>query len=156
MQRNQNMAGKITKLTSEELHDIIESANKRVLDEMETCSITAAQANNLYTRDRSGCFKKYIGETFKFFSINPMGLIIHVLFTFNGTIKLKPNKTILTGDVILSENRINGGNIILDFAKGTVKYRDRVSRCTYDLEIDNRYKPLWDCFANELKQDFLL
>ena len=33
---------------------------------------------------------------------------------------------------------------------------DKASRCTYDLEIDNRYKPLWDCFANELKQDFLL
>ena len=29
---------------------------------------------------------------------------------------------------------------------------DKASRCTYDLEIDNRYKPLWDCFANELKQ----
>ena len=117
------MAGKITKLTSEELHDIIESANKRVLNEMETCSITVAQANNLDTRDQSGWLKKYIGETFKFFSINPMGLVIHVLFTFNGTIKLKPNKTILTGDVILGENRINGGNIILDFAKGTVTER---------------------------------
>ena len=33
---------------------------------------------------------------------------------------------------------------------------DKASRCTYDLEIDNRYKPLWDCFTNELKQDFLL
>ena len=44
------MASKITKLTSEELHDIIESANKRVLNEMETYNYKTHAEKNYRVR----------------------------------------------------------------------------------------------------------
>jgi hypothetical protein len=33
-----------------------------------------------------------------------------------------------------------------------VKYHERGSRYNYRLEIDNRYKPLWDEFLDELNR----
>ena len=87
-------------------------------------------------------------RAFPFYYINRCTTI----FTFNKITKLEPNKTILIGDVIFNKTKISGDGIILDFVKETVKYHERGSRYTYNLEIDNRYKPLWDNFTNELKQ----
>lgn len=95
--------------------------------------------------------KDYVGQTFKFFGRSQMGLPAHVLFTFERVTKLEPNKTVLVGSVTFNRNQINGDSIIIDFTKGSVKYHERGNRYSYTLEIDNRYKPLWDKFINELQ-----
>jgi hypothetical protein len=57
----------------------------------------------------------------------------------------------LVGNVTFNRNQINGDGIIIDFVKGRVKYHERGNRYAYNLEIDNRYKQMWDAFINELK-----
>lgn len=179
------MPKKTIKLTSEELHKIIEDATKKILNEMDAKTYSRiyntsrramqdiqngidkrsingkkfvdnddiiTRANDLEAKVQSHWLRNYIGKTFKFFGRSQMGLPSHVLFTFNKITKLEPNKTILIGDVIFNKTKISGDGIILDFVKETVKYHERGSRYTYNLEIDNRYKPLWDNFTNELKQ----
>ena len=47
---------------------------------------------------------------------------------------------------IIESRWCNGDGIIIDFTKNTIKG----SRYAYNIEIDNRYKPLWDEFINEL------
>lgn len=79
-----------------------------------------------------------------------MGLPAHILFIFDKITKFEPNKTILVGTVTFNNNQINGDGIIIDFIKNTIKYHERGSRYAYNLEIDNRYKPLWDEFISEL------
>ena len=61
------------------------------------------------------------------------------------------NLTLLVGTVTFNKNQISGDGIIVDFVKGRVQYHERGNRYAYNLEIDNRYKPMWDAFLNELK-----
>lgn len=179
------MKKKTINLTTEELHNIIESATRKILNEMDAetyarihnASHRAMQdiqngidkrsvngkkfvdnddiitrANDLEARVQSHWLRKYIDKTFKFFGRSQMGLPAHVLFTFSKITKLEPNKTILVGDVVFNKTRINGDGIVIDFTKGIVKYHERGSRYNYRLEIDNRYKPLWDEFLDELNR----
>ena len=80
-----------------------------------------------------------------------MGLPAHVLFTFEKVTKLEPNKTVLVGSVTFNRNQINGDGIIIDFTTNKVKYQERGSRYMYTLELDNRFKPLWDKFLEQTK-----
>ena len=80
-----------------------------------------------------------------------MGLPAHVLFTFEKISKFELNKTVLVGTVTFNKNQINGDGIIIDFLKGRVRYHESGNRYAYNLEIDNRYKPMWDAFMDELK-----
>ena len=80
-----------------------------------------------------------------------MGLPAHILFTFERITKFELNKTVLVGIVTFNKNQISGDGIIVDFVKGRVLYHERGNRYAYNLEIDNRYKPKWDAFLNELK-----
>jgi hypothetical protein len=66
------------------------------------------------------------------------------------------NKVILVGTVTFNNNQISGDGIIIDFIKNTIKYHEKGSRYTYNLEIDNRYKPLWDKFVNELGNNIVV
>lgn len=109
------------------------------------------RANDLESKAQSHWLKDYIGKTFKFFGRGQMGLPAHILFTFNKITKFEPNKTILVGTVTFNNNQINGDGIIIDFVKNTIKYHERGSRYAYNLEIDNRYKPLWDEFITRLE-----
>ena len=108
-------------------------------------------ADELEPRVQAHWIKDFVGQTFKFFGRSQMGLPAHVLFTFDQVSKLEPNKTVLVGSVTFNRNQINGDGIIIDFTKGRVKYRERGNRYAYTLEIDNRYKPLWDKFTNDLR-----
>ena len=110
-----------------------------------------SKADELESRAQAHWLKDYVGQTFKFFGRSQMGLPAHVLFTFEKVTKLEPNKTVLVGSVTFNRKQINGDGIIIDFTKGRVKYHERGNRCAYTLEIDNRYKPLWDAFTHELK-----
>lgn len=109
------------------------------------------KADELEPRAQAHWLKDYVGQTFKFFGRSQMGMPAHVLFTFERVTKLEPNKTVLVGSVTFNRNQINGDGIIIDFTKGSVKYHERGNRYAYTLEIDNRYKPLWDKFINELQ-----
>lgn len=124
------MAKKVIKLTSEELHNLIAEATEKVLKEGEPST-------------QSNWQEAYVGKTFKFFGEGQMGLPAHVLFTFDKCTKLEPKKTILVGTVTFNDTQISGDGIIVDFTKNTVKYRAKGSRYVYNLEIDNRYKPVW-------------
>ena len=108
------------------------------------------KAEELGPRVQAHWLKDYVGKTFKFFGRSQMGLPVHVLFTFEKITKLEPNKTVLVGSITFNRNQINGDGIIIDFMKGKVKYHEKDNRYTYNLEIDNRYKQLWDTFTNEL------
>ena len=110
-----------------------------------------SKADELEPRAQAHWLKDYVGQTFKFFGRSQMGLPAHVLFTFERVTKLEPNKTVLVGSVTFNRNQINGDGIIIDFVKGKVKYHERGNRYAYSLEIDNRYKQMWDAFTNELK-----
>ena len=110
-----------------------------------------SKADELEPRAQAHWLKDYVGQTFKFFGRSQMGLPAHVLFTFERVTKLEPNKTVLVGSVTFNRNQINGDGIIIDFVKGRVKYHERGNRYAYNLEIDNRYKQMWDAFTNELK-----
>jgi hypothetical protein len=110
-----------------------------------------SKADELEPRAQAHWLKDYVGQTFKFFGRSQMGLPAHVLFTFERITKLEPNKTVLVGSVTFNRNQINGDGIIIDFVKGRVKYHERGNRYAYNLEIDNRYKQIWDAFTNELR-----
>ena len=110
-----------------------------------------SKADELEPRAQAHWLKDYVGQTFKFFGRSQMGLPAHVLFTFERITKLEPNKTVLVGSVTFNRNQINGDGIIIDLVKGRVKYHERGNRYAYNLEIDNRYKQMWDAFTNELK-----
>ena len=118
---------------------------KKIVDNDDIIS----KADELEPRAQAHWLKDYVGQTFKFFGRSQMGLPAHVLFTFET--KLEPNKTVLVGSVTFNRNQINGDGIIIDFVKGKVKYHERGNRYAYSLEIDNRYKQMWDAFTNELK-----
>ena len=121
--------------------------DKKKIDNDEIIS----KADELEPRAQAHWLKGYVGQTFKFFGRSQMGLPAHVLFTFERVTKLEPNKTVLVGNVTFNRNQINGDGIIIDFVKGRVKYHERGNRYAYNLEIDNRYKEMWDAFTNELK-----
>lgn len=108
------------------------------------------RANDLESRAQAHWLKNYIGKTFKFFGRGQMGLPAHILFTFDKITKFEPNKTVLVGTITFNKNQINGDGIIIDFIKNTIKYHERGSRYAYNLEIDNRYKPMWNEFISEL------
>ena len=93
----------------------------------------------------------YVGKTFKFYGEDRLGLISDVLFTLERVTKLELNKTILIGTVTFNQTQIVGDGIIIDFKKNRVQYHERGNRYAYNLEIDNRCKPLWDSLLNQLK-----
>lgn len=109
------------------------------------------RADELEKKVQMHWLKEYVGKTFKFFGRSQMGLPAHLLFTFERITKFEPNKTVLIGSVIFNRSQINGDGIIIDFTKNRVKYHEKGNRYSYNLEIDNRYKPLWDKFTNKLK-----
>lgn len=92
------------------------------------------------------------GKTFKFFGEDSMGIVSNILFTFEKITKLSQDKTILFGTVSYNQQSIIGDKIIINFDKGTVKYKENGSRYQYSLEIDNRMKPQWDAFLERLKE----
>ena len=110
-----------------------------------------SRADSMEQKVQTHWQKDYVGQTFKFFGRSQMGLPAHVLFTFERITKLEPNKTVLVGSVTFNRNQINGDGIIIDFTKGNVKYHEKGNRYAYNLEIDNRYKQIWEAFTNELK-----
>ena len=120
---------------------------KKIVDNDDIIS----RADSLEADAQAHWLKDYVGQTFKFFGRSQMGLPAHVLFTFEKITKLEPNKTVLVGSVTFNRNQINGDGIVIDFVKGRVKYHERGNRYAYNLEIDNRYKQMWDAFTNELK-----
>ena len=120
---------------------------KKVVDNDDIIS----RADSMEPNVQSHWLSNYIGQTFKFFGRSQMGLPAHVLFTFERITKLEPNKTVLVGSVTFNRNQINGDGIVIDFVKGRVKYHERGNRYAYNLEIDNRYKQMWDAFTNELR-----
>lgn len=110
-----------------------------------------SRADSMEPYVQSHWLSDYIGQTFKFFGRSQMGLPAHVLFTFERITKFEPNKTVLVGTVTFNNNQINGDGIVINFVKGRVQYHERGNRYAYNLEIDNRYKTMWDAFLDELK-----
>lgn len=106
--------------------------------------VTLSKTEDQWLRD----FK---GVTFKFFGEDGIGIVANILFTFEKLIKLSQDKTILIGTVSYNNKSISEDGIIINFDKGTVKYRERGSRYQYSLEIDNRMKPRWDALLEQLK-----
>ena len=145
------MVKKNKQLTEDELHNLIKEATSRLSDEMNSNRCLQMNSVGNQANIPDVFFDKYYGTTFKFFGLGPMGLPTHVLFTLDRVTKIEPNKTILCGNVTIRTNQVNGEKIIIDFTKNRVEYRHRQEKCIYELEIDSRFKPLWDKFIIELK-----
>ena len=109
------------------------------------------KAQNMWDRVEDHWLKQFKGFTFKFFGKDRIGIVANILFTFEKLTHLSPNKTILTGTVTYNNQTIDGDGILIDFNKGTVKYKARGSRYQYALEVDNRMKPQWDKLLEQLQ-----
>ena len=72
--------------------------------------------------------KDYIGKTFKFFAQDRLGLVAHMLFTFDKVTKLDVKKTILDGTVTYNATQISGDGITIDLSNNKVYYHERGSR----------------------------
>ena len=109
------------------------------------------RASLMQQRVQEHWLKDFIGKTFKFFAEDRMGLVAHLLFTFEKVTKLDENKTILVGNVVFNDKQINGDGITIDFSKNRVQYHERGSRYAYNLEIDNRTSSLWEKLLEQLQ-----
>lgn len=112
---------------------------------------TITRASQMQADVQQHWLKNYIGQTFKFFAQDRMGLVAHLLFTLEKVTKLDTSKTILIGDVVFNNKQINGDGITIDFTKNRVQYHERGSRYAYNLEIDNRVAPLWNKLLEQLQ-----
>ena len=106
---------------------------------------------NMCPRVEEHWFQQFKGITFKFFGKDGIGIVLSILFTFEKVTQLSPDKTILVGTVTYDNQSINGDRIVINFNKGTVKYKARGKRYQYSLEIDNRTKPSWDTLLEQLQ-----
>ncbi len=106
---------------------------------------------NMWPRVEDNWLQKFKGVTFKFFGKDGIGIFTNILFTFEKLTYLSSDKTILVGSVSYKNQTIIGDNIVINFNKGTVKYKDRGSKYQYSLEIDNRFKSKWDALLEQLQ-----
>lgn len=109
---------------------------------------TITKTTNMQPEVQQHWLKDYVGKTFNFFTEDRLNLIAHLLFTFEKATKLDVKKTILVGNVVFNNQQISGDRIVIDFTTDKVKYR---SRYAYNLEIDNRFKPLWDNMLGQIR-----
>lgn len=109
------------------------------------------RATNMEKAVQRHWLKDFIGQTFMFYGQDRMGLVAHVLFTFDEVAKLDVNKTILVGTVTFNQTQISGDGIVVNFENGTIKYHERGSRYAYNLEVDNRTSPLWNRLMEQLQ-----
>ena len=115
-------------------------------------SDTITRATNMQPEVQQHWLKDYIGKTFNFFAEDRLKLVAHLLFTFEEVTKFDIKKTILVGNVVFNNQQISGDGIIIDFTSNKVKYHERGNRYTYNLEIDNRFKPLWDSLLGQIRK----
>lgn len=145
----------VVKLSHEELmkliHESVKSIQNGVGKNPQVCL-----SSNLETQHKengntsSHLLDKFVGMTFKFYLINNMGIPEHFLFSFNKIAKWDSSKIILQGGVTIHSIQISDDRIVIDNNKDIVKYRESGNRTTYQLEIDNRFKPQWIEFMNSL------
>ena len=139
--------------TSHSAKQDIQSVNDEKDVNIQKCvdnDVINSHADSIRPEAQSHWLSGYISQTFKFFGRGPMGLPAHILFSFERITKLESNKTVLVGTVTCNKNQNNGEVIIINFKKNRVLYHARGNRHIYNLEIDNRYKPLWNKFKQEL------
>lgn len=156
------MAKKVIKLTEEESLSMIHSSVHaiRVINNDNNGSHrfvegnngdSTTKATNLQLEAQEHWLEDYIGKTFNFFTEDSMNLVAHVLFTLEKLKKLDVKKTVLVGSVVFNNQQIIGDSIIIDFTTNRIKYREMGSRYIYNLEIDNRFKPLWNSLLGLIK-----
>ena len=109
------------------------------------------KAQNMWPRVEEHWLQQFKGVTFKFFGKDRIGIVANIIFTFEKLTQLSPDKTILVGTVTYNNQSINGDGIVINFNKGTVKYKARGNRYQYSLEIDNRTKQKWDALLEQLQ-----
>lgn len=140
------MAKKVTPLTHEAFMSFLNEAGQAARTDA---------ADNITCANTDDWHKSFVGRTFGFFGYNNLGLVIHVLFTFDGIKKMELGKckSILTGTIVVYDKQISGDSITIDFKKNRIIYRTKEDgySCTTDLEVDNRYKKIWDKFYEQLK-----
>lgn len=112
---------------------------------------TITRATNMQPAVQQYWLKDYIGKTFKFFAQDRLGLVAHVLFTFDKVTKLDVKKTILVGTVTYNATQISGDGITIDLSNNKVYYHERGSRYKYNLVADNRTAPIWNKLLEQLR-----
>lgn len=109
------------------------------------------RARELESKVQAHWLKNFIGKKFKFYGEDRLGLVADVILTFKKIKKLDYHKTILIGDIVFNDTQISGDGILINFTTNKIQYKEKGSRYAYNLEIDNRFKTLWDELLNQLK-----
>ena len=147
------MKKKVTKLTLEEqgalIRAAISQAKVKANKFRETIASCKSYIENTPCQDNT--ISQYVGTTFNFYGFTPLGIPVHVLFTFEKVSSLLPDQAILTGTVTYYTDQISNDTIIVDLLSDNVKYREKGSRKFQILELDNRFKLLWSNIVNCLK-----
>ena len=133
-------------------NDIQQGSNDKVINpnKMMSNDSLIIKAQNMWPRVEEHLLQQFKGITFKFFGKDGIGIVLNILFTFEKVTQLSPDKTILIGTVTYDNQSICGDRIVINFNKGTVKYKAIGNRYEYSLEIDNRSKPKWDALIEQL------
>lgn len=152
------MKKKVTKLTFDEQGALIRSAISQVKvisnKFRETIASCKSQHSSCHIENalcQDNKISQYVGTTFNFFGFTPLGIPVHVLFTFEKVSSLLPDQAILTGTVTYYTDQISMDTVIVDLSSNNVKYREKGTRKFQILELDNRFKLLWSDFVNCLK-----
>ena len=152
------MKKKATKLTFDEQGALIRAAisqtevnSNKLRETIASCKIQhpACHIENIPNQENK--ISQYVGTTFNFFGITPLGIPVHVLFTFEKVSSLLPDQAILTGTITYYTDQISNETVVVDLLSGNVKYREIGTRKFQILELDNRFKLLWSDFVNCLK-----
>ena len=137
----------IVKITHEELMELIHESVKSIQSEVDknaqACLSSHLEMQHNENDNTSHLVDEFVGKTFIFYLINNMGIPEQILFSFNKIVKWDSSKVILKGCVTIHSTQISDDRIVIDYNKDIVKYRESGNRTTYQLEIDNRFKPLW-------------
>lgn len=146
-------AMRVPNVSTHAKNDIYQSSYSTIVHTNKTISNDSLKqkAQNMWPRVDEHWLHQFKGITFKFFGIDGIGLVAHILFTFEKLTHLSSDKTILVGTVTYNNQSINGDGIVINFNKGTVKYKERGNRYQYSLEIDNRTKLKWDALLEQIQ-----
>lgn len=154
---------KIQKLSVDELNQIIENnivklneidnnVSNEASNSKQNEKTIANETTVLCPKTAQTFLMPYKDIKFMFFAYKNKGNVIHLLFGVNNIKKLMDGQAILSGNVILGNEQLDG-DIVIDFTTNKVYYKHEGNRCKYVLEPDRRTQEIWTTLLKELQQN---
>jgi hypothetical protein len=112
---------------------------------------TITRARKLEPDANASLLKPFIDTTYLFYATTRTGRSTFLTFKVTNIKKLIGNEAILSGEVVYDGIQMNG-DILIDFNKNIIYYKDRKSKYRYELEPDNRTVNQWNLLLHELQE----